>query len=651
MFLPKNLLAIIFLLITLVGCTTETPENKTSYVTLIDGELPEINANPLLNLNLSVISNIHMFKQEHQTFPFILNINGQLVQINKDGTLKHILNEGDYSEKEIQHLKYNEDALSSENFIYVNSSNNILEAITPNNEHVLIAGKFSDLAHSSERFINQKNIQNPTTPLNQATFNLPIGITESTKNEWVVLDNNGEKLRLITPDHTISDLPMPNSFKAHGIHSNQDGTVWLFNDTSVFQYHIAQRKIIKQWQDQFEHISDLSVSSLGVFIIESLKSHIKKLNQSGNFENFFQSVCDSDYLDKHHRECNPLLDHYDDSLRFSPLHLIAHPEKNELIISTYFSVYTLSLTKKLERIAGTKENNIDKTDQEITKKMQGCTNLYANQDGAYCYNGIYGLNFYKNNQTPRQLFDHKYVGQFIVYNNNLYSISYDTIIKSPLTNKIDNYEQSYRDVNWFNEISDTEVDDQMQPRSIVKGAESITVDEQGNLFIADADSYKIFQISPDKKVSTLISFSDSDPEKTPIVDLKDDDCRCRAKYNKKPKLVSVKGDLGYVVDGYYNIYKIDLKSKSYTILYNANKDTPSFKSISIDSNNNPWLLTDSKHLYSIQEGHLVDFYQKLIELGYPEQIGIDSIAFSSDGNLLLGSHVALFKADMTKLIH
>lgn len=644
----KKQLSILFLLTSLLSCTTEDPNNRSSDVSMIDGQLPEISPNPLLNLDLNWMRKVYLFKQAQQTALLIENNNGTLIHIQNDGTMKTLFNNMYLSKKEIMHLERHEDALNSENLIYINPSSNTLEAITPTNQHLLIAGKDNSLTDSIEYFINNEVVKNKTMPLKEAIFNLPTDITEIKKNEWVILDHAGKQLRLISQDHIISDLALPSSLKIKGIQSNKDGDIWLYNDTSVFQYNVTQQKITNQWLDQFNDISDISISSLGTFVVDHGTYSIKKL-KNGRFENFYQSICNAEYEAKHDGKCNPIQNQHDDTLRFSPLRLLAHPEKNELMVSSYSNIYTLSLTGKLERFVGTKTLNIDKTDQDIANSMQGCTEIYTNTDGIYCNTTMDGINFYKNGNAPRQFFDNRVYGSFIIKDHFIYSTRFSTITQSPLTNKIENPEQWYNNTVWFDEKSKTELDENMQPRSIIGSSVSLTMDEQGNVIIPDTDGYRLLKISPDKKVTTLISFLDSN--KIPMINTHDEACLCKEKYNKKPELVSVKGHLGYVVDGYHNIYKIDLNSKSYTTLYSANKDTPSFNTITIDQNNNPWLLDDShQHIYTIQNGQLIDLYQKIIDQGYPKRIGIQSIAFNTNGDLLLGSNVALFKVS-TPLIH
>lgn len=641
-FLHTKQAAILLALTCLVGCNnTEKPQHKKSYITIIDGQLPHVNSNPLLNLNLKgKLDKLLLSNQDNVLLKANTLYNQQIIEVHTNGVVKTILKSDNLPKKEFKKLQYQEDALNSNNLVYISSPHNTIEAITPTNQLVLIAGKIESLTTTIENFINNKVPKNKSMPLRDAVFNMPIAIVESATNEWVVVDNLGYKLRKISKDHIISDLILNQNFRIKVIKSNKDSLLWLATDTSIFQYDVTQQKIIQEWKDQFKEVSDLSVSDLGVFIVDNLDSSVKKLNAQGQFETIYRAVCNDDYLLKNGDICNPVLDHYDDSLRFQPRSIVANPQKNQLLLADYQSVYTLSLTGNLQRLAGIPYVNINKTDYEIDENMQGCDALYTNKDGIYCGNE-FGLYFYKNGQPPRELYANQTIKNFIIHNNALYSIDHSAINESPLTSHSENPKKIQQNNLWFGKVSDDE-DEHDDLKSLI-------TDEQGNIIFIDQEHYKIQQISPDKKITTLISFSG--PENTSQIGINGDECPC-TNYTKQPALITVRGTVGYVIDDYDNIYTVDLKTKSYKVTYKANKDALKFKSITIDHDNNLWLLNaTNNHIYLLKNGQPIDLQKKLQTLGFQNNIPILSIAFSNTGDLLLGSDQALFKVDTTALLN
>ena len=289
------------------------------------------------------------------------------------------LNYGNYN-----HPAAQAKALNFNNFIYANPINSTIEAISPSGQRILVAGKPpANVAEADARtFSRLADIENYTSkqttiPIQQAEFNVPLDIVPIQKQGWIVLNNGGHELKFIDQSHNVFNLRGLESLQSYyfkGVKSDQNGMLWLYNDTEVVQYDFNTQKIIQLWNNNsaiiFDEISDLAISPQGIFIADSIDYSIKKLLPNNKTERIFTSICNEQYKEKHGYRCNPKNVNKNQSLHLQPRYLSTNFDGNGLFISANNALYELLFDGKLTHLAGVEDTNIYMTDEQQEKEAR-----------------------------------------------------------------------------------------------------------------------------------------------------------------------------------------------------------------------------------------------------------------------------------------
>ena len=643
-----------YLLLTTLICsqTILADSGKLSeQVTMIEGVIPK-KISPSTNYyNFELPRNI--FTQIDKQRVLIQQSNGYgLTEISKDQKIRKISDNiysyfGEYPQENAD-----ETALSSQNFVYSNPINHTIEAITPEHKRILIAGKapknkeeadeqtYSLMADLQENLALEKSV-----PLSQATFVLPLGIIELPNFGWVVLNQGGNDVQLISLDKRIKSLKIDHQEAFKGLKASENGIFWLFGETTVVEYDLKTQVILRQWDNQknqqFKEISDLAITPQGTFITDQGDSSIKKLNENNTTSILYQSSCNDLYLENHDYECNPTSKNSHQILRFKPQYLSQNLWGDGILVVGNEAIYTLSFDGQLNFFAGHIDETLNQTDQELDAFMRTCSNIFVDQKDIYCSN-LTELNVFKNGLPPRQKYIGMTIAEFAVKNNTFFGTIKDTISRhsiKPSLKKGDSYQWVGRDSE--RGFKDGKTNQVLWGENI----SSMIMDNEGNIFVADQSNYRIRKIDILGNVTTVIHFLEPKPTNP---NLTENEALATEKYNGQPVLIGSNTKKTFVVDFNSNIYEVDLKQKSYKMIYkNTNENIGRFNSLAVDSNHNIWLSTQESNLkiFRFHHNHLENLTDKLLNIGVPDDTNIYAIKFDEQGNLLLGTSRGLIKLD------